>query len=258
MERDTGKNIKMIELFTDEFKQQVRSKLFSNVLVKSGIVHVVDKPMQNCCVLHRKHSWEFKSLFRQPGQPKFNICACGIADIDCHYHKPDDSTSAPVSTEAASNRIGVYFSYQTLNTLTCIFRGVIEAGNLTQKTLEESDHPVAFLPTHFQKTLPRNYYLCPFTRESIRTYSGKRLVWDDMCFSPILFYPGEVKLFINSSAERVEVDPNDSGVFTYWREYHVSIKGFDYVGPAHPNNTDLTKPESWKRNSEKSLIVRID
>jgi hypothetical protein len=222
----------MIDVTSSEFKNQVRSHFYNNNLVQSGIVHVVDEPLQNGCSHSRYQSWDTSKL----DQPV--------------------TKSPEVKQASMAERIGNYIARQTAMCLLSTIQGVVAEWD-DQVTLENSDHPIALIPSKLEKSLVTSHYLCPFTQNRIPVSNGKRLVRDDMCLKTTLFYPGEIKVFFKTPNVESLVDATDTDVFTYSWEYDVSVNGFEYVGPKNPTNFDVAKPESWRRTGGECRIVRV-
>lgn len=236
----------MIDVTTEEFKQRIRNYVFTNPLIRAGIIQVVDEPLETDLTCLRFQTWRF------------------------------DGFSG--SWEAAADRIGDYFSRQNSLVFLSILRGVagpeqwsevvaerdnyrVALVDLFQAAAKTSDHTIALVPssvyTRLQKQGLLSYHLCPFTQKRIASYEGKQLVYDDMCLQPLLTYPGEVKVFIRTPTEETKVDPSQPEEFSFWREFSVSVKGFEYVGDEKPTNNDLGNPDSWKKTSEQSRLLRV-
>ncbi len=223
----------MIDVTSNEFKNQVRSHFYNNNLIQSGIVHVVDQPLQNACSHSRNQSWN-------------------TAKLDQPVTKLDEVKQATMA-----ERIGYYIARRTAMCLLSTVQGVVSDWD-NEVTLENSDNTIALVPSKLYKSLITSYYLCPFTQKRIATANGKRLVPDDSMLKPVLFYPGEIKVFFKTPAVESLVDATDPNVFTYSWEYDVSVNGFEYVGPKNPTNQDVARPESWKRTSvDGGRIVRV-
>ncbi len=216
----------MIDVTSNEFKNQVRSHFYNNNLIQSGIVHVVEEPLQNPCSHSRYQTWNSSKL------------------------------PHPLTGTGAADLIGNYIARQTAMCLLSTVQGVVAEWD-DQVTLEGSDHPIALIPSRFEKFMTTSHYLCPFTQKRIPVSNGQRLVRDDTCLRTTLFYPGEIKVFFKTPAVESQVDATDTDVFTYSWEYDVSVNGFEYVGPKNPVNIDLARPESWKRTDGKCRIVRV-
>ncbi len=218
----------MIDVTSNEFKNQVRTHFYNNNLIQSGIVHVVDEPLENASSHSRYQTWNSGKL------------------------------PHPLAGAGAADRIGNYIARHTASHLLSTIQGVAAEWD-DYFTLESSDHPIALIPSKLEKSLVMSHYLCPFTQKRIPVSNGKRLVRDDMCLKTTLFYPGEIKVFFKTPAVESQVDATDPDVFTYSWEYDVSVSGFEYVGPKNPTNQDVAKPESWRRIplANSCRIVRV-
>jgi hypothetical protein len=231
----------MIDVTTNEFKQQIRNRFFSNTLVTSGIVQVVDEPLQNTVSCTRYQTWKASQL--------------------------DQSSVNP------ADRIGEYVSRRMTQFFMSVFAGVAGPEQLPedkqerdnyrvnqlaacQTAFEQSDHTIALIPSFLEKSLVSSYHLCPFTQKRIPSFAGKQLVRDDSPLQPYLFYPGEVKVFFRTPGE-IKVDLNTPDEFSYWWEYEVSVNGFEYCGNQNPANNCVDNPDNWKRTTEKSRILRV-
>lgn len=232
----------MIDVTNSEFRQQIRNNFFNNTLIKSGIVQVVDEPLQSTLKCNRYQTWQLSKLGQSP--------------------------------EAAANRIGEYVCRRLTQFFVSVFAGVAGSEQLPEDklerdnyrvaqisscrfALENNDHPIALIPSFLEKPLNPTHHLCPFTQKRIASCSGTQLVREDSSLQPCLFYPGEVKVFFHTPVEETKIDPDDSDVFSYWWEYEVSVKGFEYTEPANPDNNYVANPDCWKRTVEKSRILRI-
>lgn len=240
----------MIDVTSDEFKQTVRGRFFSNNLIRAGIVQVVDQPLITELKGKRYQSWSYDRL----------------DEMD------------RVSTKAAADRVGDYITRHLTNFFSSIIVGVAGSHPLPEDKAErdtyrlaqvelfkaaskENDHPIALIPSFLLSQLKKqslvSYHLCPFTKRSIPSYEGKQLVHDDTCVQPYLFYPGELKVFFPVPDEEVKVYSGDPSGFIYFWNHDATVKGFDYTGTANPANNYIDNQDSWKRTAEKSRIVRV-
>lgn len=216
----------MTNLNLPEISNSIPDYLFSNNLVTSGIVYVVEQPPANGCNHSRYQNWAI------------------------------DKLPATASSVQIADRIGSYVSRCLTRSLLSVVQGV--STHVTkQSSLDDSDHPLGIIPSKLRPSLTPSatYHLCPFTKKAITSYQGKRLVVDDMCPIPWLFYPGEISLLI-SPFEGLQVVPDDPSALVYGWQYTFAVKGFEYVGPANPTDTDTSKAESWKLVG-KSLISSV-
>ena len=238
----------MIDVTSNEFKEQLRNNYFRGNLIRSGIVQVVDQPLQGSCHQLRYQSWSMDKL-------------------------------DGYSTESAAQRVGDYVCRHLHSAICSIIVGVagseplpedklardayrIAQNSLCRYALETDNHTIALLPSFIETYLLKfhptsvSYHLCPFTQRRIASYTGKQLVRDDMCLQPYLFYPGEIKILFHIPKVETETLTNPDGFKHFW-ECDIAVKGFEYVGPKNPTNDDTAKPESWKRTTEKSRILRV-
>lgn len=220
----------MLDVTSNEFKQRVRDRLFTNPLIQAGIVQIVDEPLQTTLICTRFQTWRFD---RFAG-----------------------------SWEEAADRIGDYFSIQNTRAFLAILQGVvgpdqlpenseerdarrIELCSLFQGAAKVNDHPIAVVPSSLESRLKKqglvSYHLCPFTQKRIPSFEGKQLVRDDMCLQPLLAYPGEVKVFFRTPTEETKIDSNAPNEFSFWREFEVRVKGFEYTGSTNPINDSQVK-----------------